>query len=278
VRTQWGNTAWTIQNNNFHHTGSEASLHLQASNSTVQNNSFGPMLTTVTVNGNYGLDILGNHNEVRGNTFFGHRDNGIILEQWYCSTSSACNDTAQYNTIENNRFFSEPGGIDVYGADNNVFKNNLFYNSANAVAFIQGGRAGANPSYSEQQPTNNLFANNTAYNISSIAVYFDSSAAGNVIQNNIFSSAKLAFWNPSNNSRNPISTNLYDNTGVYTMDSNPLTGSAQFVNAGAQNFYLQSGSAAIDRGLTISQVPVDMVGTARPKGAAYDIGAYEFVH
>jgi len=43
------------------------------------------------------------------------------------------------------------------------------------------------------------------------------------------------------------------------------------------DFHLQSGSPAIDAGLTLSQVPYDFDGTARPQGSAYDIGAYEYV-
>jgi parallel beta-helix repeat protein len=235
------------------------------------------MLTNVTVNGNYGIALDGNSNEIRGNTFFGHRDNGIILEQWYCTTSPACNNTAQYNAVENNQFFSEPGGINVYGADNNVFKNNLFYNSNNAIAFTQGGNAGTNPTYSQQQPVNNMFVNNTLYNISSIGVQIDAAAATNTIENNIFSNVKLAFYDPSNNPSNTVSTNLYDSSAAYSLDTNAVLGSAMFVNVSAQNFALQSGSAAINKGVTISQVPVDLVGTVRPHNIAYCIGAYEFL-
>jgi hypothetical protein len=45
----------------------------------------------------------------------------------------------------------------------------------------------------------------------------------------------------------------------------------------ALNAYLQSSSPAIDAGLTISSVTNDYVGTARPHGSAYDIGAYEYI-
>jgi hypothetical protein len=45
----------------------------------------------------------------------------------------------------------------------------------------------------------------------------------------------------------------------------------------ALNACLQSSSPAIDAGLTISSVMNDYVGTARPHGSAYDIGAYEYL-
>jgi hypothetical protein len=43
------------------------------------------------------------------------------------------------------------------------------------------------------------------------------------------------------------------------------------------NAYLQTGSPAVDAGLTLSDVPKDYAGTARPQGARFDIGAFEFI-
>jgi hypothetical protein len=45
----------------------------------------------------------------------------------------------------------------------------------------------------------------------------------------------------------------------------------------ALNAYLQSSRPANDAGLTISSVTNDCVGTTRPHGSTYDIGAYEYV-
>lgn len=41
------------------------------------------------------------------------------------------------------------------------------------------------------------------------------------------------------------------------------------------NFRLVAGSPLIDKGATLAGVPVDFVGTHRPQGVAYDIGAHE---
>lgn len=57
--------------------------------------------------------------------------------------------------------------------------------------------------------------------------------------------------------------------------SNLAVRSAAFVNATAHNYRLAAGSPAIDRGVSISSVTTDRLGTARPQGTAYDIGAYE---
>lgn len=52
-------------------------------------------------------------------------------------------------------------------------------------------------------------------------------------------------------------------------------GDPLFVNI-ASNWNLQIGSPAIDAGLTIASFADDYAGTARPQGAGWDIGAYEY--
>jgi hypothetical protein len=51
--------------------------------------------------------------------------------------------------------------------------------------------------------------------------------------------------------------------------------SAQLFVAPGSNFHLKSGSPAIDAGRTLNNVTVDLDGSGRPRGAAYDAGAYE---
>jgi hypothetical protein len=48
-----------------------------------------------------------------------------------------------------------------------------------------------------------------------------------------------------------------------------------FVNAGAVDYRLPSGSAAIDHGAALPDVAQDLEGRARPAGPAFDIGAFE---
>jgi len=74
-------------------------------------------------------------------------------------------------------------------------------------------------------------------------------------------------------------TAILDNgggTGTPVLTTN-LTTNPSFTNAGAGDFTLLSVSAAINAGTTLASVPTDYVATARPHGASYDIGAYEFV-
>jgi hypothetical protein len=65
----------------------------------------------------------------------------------------------------------------------------------------------------------------------------------------------------------------------YTLSAN-IASDPRFVNGSAHyslqtDFQLQTGSPAIDSGITLSGVPIDIVGAPRPQGAGFDIGAYE---
>ena len=59
--------------------------------------------------------------------------------------------------------------------------------------------------------------------------------------------------------------------------SNRSVAPAAFVNAAAHNYALAPGSPAIDAGIALMEVTTDRIGTARPKGRSFDIGAYEAV-
>lgn len=53
-----------------------------------------------------------------------------------------------------------------------------------------------------------------------------------------------------------------------------ITGDPKFVGGG--DYHLQPSSPAIDHGVAVAAIEVDMDGNSRPQGAAYDIGAYEY--
>ena len=58
--------------------------------------------------------------------------------------------------------------------------------------------------------------------------------------------------------------------GVYT--------DPKFVNLAGQDYQLQSDSPAINSGITIGSVTTDKIGTSRPQGSGYDMGAYEYIN
>jgi hypothetical protein len=67
----------------------------------------------------------------------------------------------------------------------------------------------------------------------------------------------------------PPSSSITDSIGA-----NPQLVSLSLTNP---NFHLQSGSPAIDAGVTIASLTTDFDGIARPQGSAFDIGAYEYI-
>jgi hypothetical protein len=60
-----------------------------------------------------------------------------------------------------------------------------------------------------------------------------------------------------------------------TVAADPLFANASTSYAQQSDFQLRTGSPAIDVGLALSAVQVDITGAARPQGAGYDLGAYE---
>lgn len=73
-------------------------------------------------------------------------------------------------------------------------------------------------------------------------------------------------------------------TGTITADHNLFWNTTEpIVGVGAvqqdplltADYHLDEGSPAVDKGLTIPWLAVDLKGTARPQGSAYDIGAFE---
>jgi hypothetical protein len=59
--------------------------------------------------------------------------------------------------------------------------------------------------------------------------------------------------------------------------SNWSVGPETFVDAAANNYAIAPGSAVIDAGIALADVTTDRIGTARPQGQAYDVGAYEWI-
>ena len=124
--------------------------------------------------------------------------------------------------------------------------------------------------------------NNTTYdcgarkNTNSGCVLTESSAT---LKDNIFYGTTGERYVAAGSSRTPSgSNNLCYGTGAAcpssltaSISANPL-----FSSISTGDYRLQTGSPAIDKG-TSTGITADMLGVARPRGAAYDIGAYEVV-
>ena len=73
-----------------------------------------------------------------------------------------------------------------------------------------------------------------------------------------------------------ITLNAWQALG-YDTHSLIINFSQLFVNMGADDYHLVEGSQAIDKGVTLPDVPTDLDGRPRPAGSAFDIGAYEYL-
>lgn len=180
------------------------------------------------------------------------------------------------NLVENCRLHDNAGyGIQFYldpdhkngNPDDNVIRGSRVYgNGGTGIGMFWGVHSKAynnvvhgNGAGIQTSQNNSLLANNTVYKNKGWGVRV-SRSRGVQVRNNI----------------------LFENGSAVVSDeaelaqSNNLTGDPGFVSAAKSDFRLLPGSAAIDAGLGLAEVTVDIEGTRRPQGTACDIGAYEF--
>jgi hypothetical protein len=100
-------------------------------------------------------------------------------------------------------------------------------------------------------------------------------------KNNIIVSTGEPFVsNASEIPANAAFNNLWFGAGAApSWDTAAINADPKFVNASGGDFHLQSGSPAIDKGLSsvLPTVSVDFDNIPRPQGAGIDLGAFEFV-
>ncbi len=169
-------------------------------------------------------------------------------------------------------------GIYVADADGVTIKNNVFYGFARGWAIHR---------YSSRDAVtrgltiaNNTFAGQNPYREGQILLA--SPTQGLRIENNIFhdpNTAALYF----ENRRFPGASVRYNMvSGGVTKVGRPrgVTFSRNWEKTDPRlrelpDFRLRYDSPAIDAGLPLAEVPVDADGVPRPRGAGYDLGAYE---
>ena len=170
--------------------------------------------------------------------------------------------------------FASPAGI---RADNCIMRNNIFYNNTFGATF-DGNNI---------QAYNNIFHDSLG---DALTFGFESATSGNLIANNTFYhnagyAIIVGIFAASNNAT--LINNLIANTNTINILSGS-TGTVQTTNVtgapatitnctvSTSDFHLKAGAPCIDAGTTVSAVTTDFDGNARPMGAAYDVGAYEF--
>ena len=179
-------------------------------------------------------------------------------------------------TIRNSRVYGHDGAAGILiasGTGNNVYNNVVYGNSWGISIFYGGGGAVYNNTvYSNSHgiyvccnAQTSTIDNNIVYNNSGYGLYVEDTSVGVMTMRNNISSRNAG-------------GNFRDNSGRAVLIGNFIGDQydPRFANAAANDFRLLAGSHAIDTGRVMTGLATDCLGIARPRGAGFDIGAYEF--
>lgn len=200
---------------------------------------------TITVDSNWIFDI--------GTAGHGNNIHGMYLQS----------NLGAYGTgkITNNIIYSIPSGsgiqlwVDPQGWD--ILHNTIFNTAYNGV--VAGATSGT--------IANNRILNNIFYGCAN-------RPAATVVGGGTFGTGNLVQYN-----LDYLCTLGYSLDASFTLSNNIASTNPLLVNYqsdGSGDYHLQGSSPAIDAGTSLVPVAVDFDGSARPQGAGYDIGAYEF--
>ena len=165
---------------------------------------------------------------------------------------------ANPNNIVTNNLVSGVAAVGItqwHGATASTIVNNTVFHSKEGILLGQGD-AGTTTGSANNYVANNIVYDNTTYGI----VEGGKMAGGNRYVNNLVSRS---------------GTNVrVKGTISGTISSDPLF--VNYLANGTGNYRVTSSSPAIDRGTSNLAPKIDLNLVARPRGAAVDIGAYEY--
>jgi len=234
----------------------------------------------------HGIYVMsGSRNTIRNNYISGHRGFGIhIYDEVKQGRDGQIADVVVEGNIITGSVLS--GGIIVATgnankAKNIIIRNNIIY--ANGVKGIEV-RSNSQDVYIYN---NTIYRNGENGDGIRIAVCCGSSGFinGVTMKNNLIDIGSSTGYHINVGTSASVVSNIVLENNLYwpgspdlknISDANPVTGDPIFVDSGSADFHLRSGSAAIDAGLTLTDVTTDKEGISRPQGSAYDIGAYEY--
>lgn len=170
------------------------------------------------------------------------------------------------------------GGPYYYWYENNKVYYNILYHSSLSypswggyLNFVDTDRAKMS---TENYVYNNVVYADGTYPNNQRGVFFEGDN-GNIwtLENNIFMGLTDGIIGGSSAT---INNNIfYNNESDGTIGMNPITSDPAFVDPNSGNFYYQSMSAAIDRGIDWGQIRDS--GNDTMQGLAWDIGVYEYL-
>jgi len=201
---------------------------------------------------------------VRGNiTYAAGGGNGVQLNGDWLEGGDGYIDNA---IIEDNISYDNAAkGFSLISVRNGIIRNNITYDNG-----IPAGSAGGIHIVEQQSShysSGNTVVNNTMDEPGVACVRINALNTANVVFNNICIGDRGIVFEGSGN----FQSNNYSASSA---------GSAVFVNAASHNYHLLSNSPAKDYGIATyrskSAPTVDFESAARPSGAGYDAGAYEY--
>lgn len=164
-------------------------------------------------------------------------------------------------------------GLMIVGNAQNIAYNNVIMNAGGYGIFCDDRTATG---------SGFKFLNNTIVNplLDGIRIYADN-VPSNLVYNNIIANPRSYSSYKYPRTGEDAYVYLLNKSVVVKMANNYFTrdiNAVKFVNPSSANFALKSGSPAINKGISIASfgIPLDFMQTARLKGSAYDIGAYEY--
>jgi parallel beta-helix repeat protein len=282
-------TGVVIRNNTMDSCGTWGIITGFSENILIENNSSS---RAVVQHGIY-FSNSADHPVIRGNRVFSNNMNGIHMNG---DVSQGGDGIISNALVENNIIYDNGknggSGINCDGVKNSRFQNNLLYNNhASGISLYQIDASA--PS------TNDTVVNNTIIEASDArwCINIQDSSTGTILYNNILYNyhsfrGSMDFGTGSTqgikSDYNIVMDRLTpdDNTVMTLAQWQTATGqdmhsivavpSQLFVRPDTGNYHLLANSPAIDKG-TSQMAPVkDIEGNARPSGAAWDIGAYEW--
>jgi hypothetical protein len=159
--------------------------------------------------------------------------------------------------------------LTVFGHGDNIIYNNIIVNSARTGIFCDERTTTFGAGYS--------VINNTIINPKEVGIrMYSEKVPKNVVTNNII--VNPGAFDTYGSSAYIMKLNSMTNVEMSNNYTTRNIGDVKFVNAGAFNYRLTSGSPAINKGKSVSMynIPQDFYGASRLKGGYYDIGASEY--
>ncbi len=267
------------------------------------NNVRGPGLKGIPFIPGYGIKgirsgrIIGNVIRNSGMGLGGGRDSNIMGNEIYGMSDYGMYTGGGDNGMVEGNIFHDCGGYAIHHyassatgktINNWIFRKNIIYRTGRAYDHaLTGDKLRKSPAVIIGSGSYNKFYNNIIYDShGGISVAYravDSLIANNTVYGNDTTGISVSGSSGGSLRTRVINNIIYGNegapivnTGTLTTFQNNLTTDPKFVSASSRNFRLQVGSPAIDKGVKLFEVPKDFSDIARPRGKAYDIGAFEF--